>query len=236
QLDDRVAVAALPHCHWTDGSLVDLPRVAARCREAGAALVLDLTQSAGALPFSAAEVQPDFAVAAAYKWLLGPYSLGFLYVHPRHHGGRPLEHNWITREASEDFAGLVNYRDGYQPGARRFDMGERSNFGLMPMAVAALEQLLAWGVESVAETLAGVTAELARRALGLGLRVLPARLRAPHFLGLRFPGGVPPGLAENLARERVFVSVRGDSVRVSPHLHVSAEDLDRLFAVLRAVG
>ncbi len=233
RLGEGTAIVALPHCHWTDGSRVDLTRVALRCREVGAALVLDLTQSLGALPFSAAEVAPDFAVAAGYKWLLGPYSLGFLYVHPRHHGGTPLEHNWITREGSEDFAGLVTYRDGFQPGARRFDMGERSQFGLMPMAIAALEQLLAWGVEEIAETLAGVTREIARRAEVLGLSVLPAPLRAPHFLGVRFPGGVPPGLAERLAQERVYVSVRGDSVRVSPHLHATAADVDRLFAVLR---
>ncbi len=232
RIDGRTAVAALPHCHWTDGSLVDLVRVGERCRAAGAALVLDLTQSAGALPFDAAEVRPDFAVAASYKWLLGPYSLGFLYVHPRHHQGTPLEHNWIAREGSEDFTGLVHYREEFQPGARRFDVGERSHFGLMPMALTALEQLLAWGTGAVAETLAAVTGEIARRAQGLGLEVLPARLRAPHFLGLRFPGGVPAGLTERLARERVFVSVRGSSVRVAPHLHATPADVDRLFAVL----
>jgi len=60
--------------------------------------------------------------------------LGFLYVAPRHQQGRPLEHNWIVRAGSENFAGLVNYRDEMQPGARRFDVGERSNFALMPMA------------------------------------------------------------------------------------------------------
>ena len=83
-------------------------------------------------------MQPDFLVAATYKWLLGPYSLGFLYVAPTYRDGRPLEFNWIGRTGSEDFASLVDYHDAYQPGARRFDVGERSNIALMPMAVAAL--------------------------------------------------------------------------------------------------
>ncbi|MBA2344685.1 MAG: aminotransferase class V-fold PLP-dependent enzyme, partial [Rubrobacter sp.] len=79
-LDDSVAVAAIPNCHWTDGSLVDLVRVGERAREVGAALVVDGIQSIGAQPFDVAEVRPDFLVASTYKWMLGPYSLGFMWV------------------------------------------------------------------------------------------------------------------------------------------------------------
>ena len=104
----------------------------------GAALVVDGAQSVGAYPLSVADVQPDFLVVVTYKWLLGPYSLGFLYVAPQWRMGRSLESNWITHENSEDFAGLVNYRDGFQPGARRYDMGQHSNFALMPAAIASL--------------------------------------------------------------------------------------------------
>ena len=76
----------------------------------------------------------------------GPFALGYLYVAPEHRDGEPIEQNWILRAGSEDFARLVDYRDDYQPGARRFDMGQRTNFQLVPMAIAALEQLLEWGV------------------------------------------------------------------------------------------
>jgi selenocysteine lyase/cysteine desulfurase len=231
-IDERIAVAALPHCHWTDGGLVDLVAVGRRLREVGAALVVDATQSLGALPFDVAAVDPNFMVAASYKWLLGPYSLGFLYVAPRHQQGRPLEHNWIARAGSEDFAGLVNYRDAFQPGARRFDMGERSNFALMPMAIAALEQIAAWTVPAIQATLRTMTAGIAERAVSIGLGTAPAGLRAPHFLGLRFPKGVPSGLPERLAEAKVFVSVRGDALRVTPHLYNNDADIERLFRTL----
>ena len=233
-LDERVAIAALPHCHWTDGGLLDLAAVGARCRETGSALVLDLTQSLGAWPLDLAAVQPDFLACAGYKWLLGPYSLGYLYVAPRHQGGQPLEHNWIARRESEEFSRLIDYQDGYQPGARRFDMGERSNFALLPVSIAGLEQLLAWGVERIARTLAHRTAEIAARAAALGLSAAPAHLRAGHFLGLRFPGGLPEALPERLSREQVHVSLRGDSLRVTPHLYNHQQDLERLFGVLQA--
>ncbi len=50
-LNDQVEIGALPHVHWTDGALIDLKRVCRRCREVGAALVIDGTPSVGALPF-----------------------------------------------------------------------------------------------------------------------------------------------------------------------------------------
>ena len=233
-IDESTAVAALPHCHWTDGALIDLESVGARCRDVGAALVLDLTQSLGALPFDVRAVRPDFVTVACYKWLLGPYASGFLYADPARHDGKPIEYNWITRGGSEDFAGLVDYREDYQPGARRFDMGERASFHLLPMTVAALEQVLDWGVAAVAETLAVKTREIARRAAELELSSLPENRRAGHFLGLRVPGGVPPTLPETLAERGVYVSVRGDSLRVTPHLYNTDDDVDRLFDVLRA--
>ena len=232
-IDERTAVAALPHCHWTDGGRLDLVRIGARCRELGAALVLDLTQSAGALGFDAGEVRPDYVVCAGYKWLLGPYSLGFLWAAPEHRGGKPIEYNWIARAGAEDFARLVDYRDEYQPGARRFDVGERSNFILVPMLNAALDQILEWGVEAIETTLAARTADIASRAAALGLGSAPSALRAGHFLGLRFPGGgLPAGLLAALAAEQVYVSVRGASMRVTPHLYNTDEDVDRLFAAL----
>ncbi len=232
RIGDDVALAALPNNHWTDGGLVDLERVAAALREAGAALAVDVTQSLGALPLDVRRVRPDFLVAGSYKWLLGPYSLGFLYVAPKYHGGRPLEYNWITRAGSEDFAGLVDYRDDYQPGARRFDMGERSNFALMPQAMAAMRQILDWGVDNIAATLAARNAEIAARARTLGLESVSPHLRAGHFLGLRFAGGVPDGLGQRLAAENIHVSVRGASLRVTPHLYNTDSDIDRFFAVL----
>lgn len=232
RIGEDVSVAALPNNHWTDGGLIDLERVGAALREAGAALVLDVTQSLGALPLDVRRVKPDFLVCGTYKWLLGPYSLGFLYVDPKYHGGEPLEHNWIARAGSEDFTGLVNYRDDFQPGARRFDVGEVSNFALMPQASAAMRQILDWGVENIQATLTARTGDIAARARGMGIDSVFQGLRAGHFLGLRFEGGVPEGLGARLAAEKIHISVRGASMRVTPHLYNNDEDIERFFDAL----
>ena len=233
RIGEDVCIAALPNNHWTDGGLIDLERVGAALREAGAAQVLDVTQSLGALPLDVRRVGPDFLVCGAYKWLLGPYSMGFLYVDPKHHGGEPTEHNWIARAGSEDFTGLVNYRDDFQPGARRFDVGELSNFALMPQANAALRQILDWGVENIRATLTACNEAIAASARGMGIDSVSQGLRAGHFLGLRFAGGVPEGLGARLAQENIHVSVRGASMRVTPHLYNNDRDIERFLDALK---
>src|SRR5439155_12785 len=142
-----------------------------------------------------------------YKWLLGPFGVSYLYVAEEHRGGEPVEQNWIAREGSEDFARLVDYRDEYQPGARRFDVGQRTNFELVPMAIAALEQLHLWQVPRVAAALADVTGTIAARATTLGLHPLRAEQRGPHLLGVRLPDSIRSGIVAALAAADCFAAV-----------------------------
>jgi selenocysteine lyase/cysteine desulfurase len=236
-LDERVGIVSVPNVHWTDGALVDLGPIAARTHELGARLVIDGSQSVGAMPLDVGELQPDFLVSVGYKWLLGPFSLGYLYVAEEHREGEPLEQNWILRAGSEDFARLVDYRDEYQPGARRFDVGGRTKFELTPMAIAALEQIAEWEVPRIAAALAGRTSEIARRAADLGLDPVPHDQRGPHLLGVRLPEGARDGVVSALADLNCFVALRGGSLRISPHLHTNDADVERLSEGLaRALG
>ena len=229
------AVVATANNHWTDGTRVDLVKVGEKCRSVGAALVIDGAQSLGAVPFSVSEVKPDFLAAISHKWLLGPYSMGFCYVDPKWQDGTALEENWLNRAGSEDFSRLVDYQEGYQPGARRYDVGEVSNFILSPIAAAALEQILEWGVEQIAETLRSKTDAIADRANEMGLLVAEREFRSPHMIGVTKPGGFSGELPGLLAKEKVYVSVRGESVRVAPHLYNNDGEIDRLFAALKKV-
>jgi selenocysteine lyase/cysteine desulfurase len=235
-IDSETAIVALQHCHWTDGTLIDLVKIGEKCRSVQAALVIDGIQSIGAMPFPIEQIQPDFLVAASHKWLLGAYSFGFCYVAPKWQEGTPLEENWFNRAGSEDFSRLVDYRESYQSGARRYDQGEASSFILAPIAAAGIRQILEWGVENIAETLKHKTDAIAGRAQQLDLSVAPAHARAPHLIGVTKMGGFAKDLPQLLARENIYVSVRGDSVRISPHLYTTDQDIDRLFTVLEKVN
>jgi len=234
-IDGATAIVALGHVHWTDGTKFDLEAIGRRAREVGAALVVDGTQSVGALPFDVQAIQPDALVCATYKWLMGPYSMGFAYLGPRFDGGEPLEETWIGRAGSENFKELVNYRDDYQPGAMRYDVGERSNFALMPMAVAALEQVLDWQPARVQEYCAALTAELFAQVRARGYTVEAPEYRGAHLFGLRAPAGTDiAAVGERLRQRKVFVSLRGSALRVAPHVYNDTRDIDALVAALSA--
>ncbi len=230
----QTSVVALSHVHWIDGGVIDLVAVGQKARTHGAALVLDLTQSLGALPFDAAAVDADFTIVANYKWLLGPYSTGFLHVAERHHHGLPLEQCWQSRDRAENFAGLTDYHDDMSAGATRYDMGERCNFALLPAAEAALTQILSWGVENISKTAGRHTAHLADIAKDYGLHGDDEPLRAPHYLSLRLPDDAPDDLQQLLRAQNVFVSRRGDRLRITPHVWVNEADIERFGAALKS--
>jgi selenocysteine lyase/cysteine desulfurase len=233
-LDERTGIVSVPNVHWTDGSLVELEPIAARARELGCRLAIDASQSLGAMPISVERLRPDFLVSVGYKWQLGPLGLAYLYVSPEHRDGEPIEENWINRAGSEDFAGLVDYVDEYQPGARRFDVGARSSFQLVPMSIAAVELLLEWAPARIAATLARTTAAIARGAAALGLEPVPAEQRGPHMLGVRLPEAARESALAALSDAGCYASLRGKSLRIAPHLHNTPEEVERLLDALRA--
>ena len=236
-IDSATGVVALAPVHWTDGTVFDLAAIGAKAREVGAALVVDGTQSIGALPFDVQALKPDALIVASYKWLLGPYSIGVGYFGPRYLDGLPLEETWIAREGSEDFKGLVDYRDGYQPGAVRFDVGERSNFILVPMLVAALRLLHEWRPERIQAYVRSLTRELLAEVRGLGYTVEDDPYRVGHLFGIRMPEGLELDQVKRaLDAENVSVSLRGSALRVAPHLFNDGEDMAALLRALKAVS
>lgn len=236
-IDDNTAVVSVPNCHWTDGSIVDLARVAAEARAVGAALVVDASQSVGAHPLDVSVIRPDFLATVGYKWLLGPYGLGYLYVAPRwRERGIPLEQSWLTRAGAEDFRRLNDYTDSYRQGARRFDMGEFPQFVLTSMAIVALEQILAWGVDRIQETVSRLTSQAEQGAIELGATAVPEKDRVGHIVGIRPDTGTRKELLAALSAANVYVSIRGDSIRVAPHVYNDDADISRLLAVLRYDG
>jgi len=127
---------------------------------------------------------------------------------------------------------LTEYSDTYRDGARRFDMGEFPQFVLSAMAVAALEQLLAWGVDRIQATTAALTWRAERGAAESGATALPQRDRVGHLIGIRPRSGVRTSLLAALSAAKIYVSVRGDAMRVAPHVYNTEADILRLLAIL----
>ena len=227
-INSKTKVVAMGHIHWADGTLFDLVTIRKRAHEVGAKLIIDGTQSIGALPFSVKEIQPDALIAGGYKWLLGPYSIGMAYYADTFNDGQPLEYNWINRKNSEDFSQLVNYQDEYQPKADRFSVGESSNFILVPMQIRAIEQLLEWGIQNIQDYCASISSKAIQELRAKGCFIEDENYRSKHLFGVYLPDHLTMDTVKKRFRESgISVGIRGDAIRVAPHLYNTEADFEK---------
>ena len=124
----------------------------------------------------------------------------------------------------------------YLPDARRFDMGERDHFISLEMAASGIELVAGLGQAAVAGRLAHLTGLIASGLRGSGIAVPETRVRAPHVLSLSFPKGMPAGLVEKLAADKIYVAQRLGRIRLSPHIYNDEADVERFTAVLRRLA
>jgi selenocysteine lyase/cysteine desulfurase len=106
-IDSTVAVLALPHVHWCDGSLIDLPviRAAVDAMPVGLrpVLVVDGTQSIGALPFDVDVIRPLFVACSVHKWCNAPYGMSLMYLDPSYH------RSWLPLDQVRRVLSILHY-------------------------------------------------------------------------------------------------------------------------------
>lgn len=235
-IDNNTILVALGHIHWANGTLFDLKALSKRAKEVGALLVIDGTQSVGALPFDVAEIQPDALVCGGYKWLMGAYSLGYAYYGSYFDNGKPLEESWTGRHNAEDFSSLTNYETAYKPLSTRYDMGEKSNFITVPMGISALSQLLEWGIQNIQDYAQLLTREAVPLWREKGYWVEDDAWRSHHLFGIQLPKGVAmQTLQTKLAARKILLSMRGDFIRISPNVYNDSNDIEVLTEVLLSI-
>lgn len=233
-LDSDTAILAMSAVHWADGTKFDLEAIGARCRELGVMFIIDGTQSVGALPIDVQKFKTDALVTASYKWLMGPYGSGVAFYSEAFNEGIPLEESWLNRANAKNFSTLTNYTDEYMPGAARYNMGEFSSFIHLPMLDKALEQLLAWNPANVQNYCKELSQPLFTFLDDNGFGIETKQWRADHLFGFYLPERLDKNqLLENLTERKVHVSLRGDAIRVSPHVYNTKEDVQALIGCLK---
>ncbi len=232
-INTDTAVVLMSSIHWTDGTKFDLKKIGERCKEVNALFVVDGTQSVGALPIDVAAYHIDALACAGYKWLLSPYSIGFAYFSEYFNEGIPLEDTWMNKSNANDFVRLTSYVDEYKPGAARYNAGEFSNFILLPMLNAALDQIIDWQVNLIQDYCTNLIKPLVQVLKEKKFWIEDENYRASHLFGFLLPDNISSAhLMEKLREKKIFVSVRGDAIRVSAHLYNTEKDIEALADVL----
>ncbi|MCL8007519.1 aminotransferase class V-fold PLP-dependent enzyme [Gelidibacter japonicus] len=235
-IDDSTAVVAMGHIHWSSGALFDLKTIRAKTRQHGALMIIDGSQSVGALPFSIKELQPDALICAGYKWLFGPYGCGYAYYGPYFDHGEPLEENWTNRLDSHILPDLTQYQSQYKPLANRYVMGESGSFIHVKMQLEALKQVISWTPKAIQEYCKQISAKAVSELRDLGCDIEVDDYRSHHLFGLKLPETVNiKTFKKELKKNNIFVSFRGTFVRLSCHFFNTEADFDKFVSCLKSV-
>ncbi|WP_283635391.1 aminotransferase class V-fold PLP-dependent enzyme [Aquaticitalea lipolytica] len=235
-ISDKTAVVAMGNIHWSNGSLFDLKTIRQKTKTHNALLIIDGSQSVGVLPFSVKEIQPDALICAGYKWLFGPYGCAYAYYGAYFDNGVPIEENWSNRLNSENFSGLTNYESQYKPLANRYSVGESGNFIYVRMQIAALKQVIEWSPKKIQEYCKTISANAVKDLRALGCVIEDDNYRSHHLFGIKLPDDLDVNILKSvLAEQHIFVSFRGNYIRISCHLFNTSEDFKKLVACMSSV-
>jgi selenocysteine lyase/cysteine desulfurase len=197
-----------------DGAVLDVESLRRTAAEAGAITVIDTTQALGwkniELPWA------DVAVAASYKWLLGPRGVAWMSL-----SERILE--TLVPHAANPYAGEELWSSLYGLPLRLADGARRFDASPVWFSVFGAGLSLPW------------VASLDRSAVEAHTLGLANRLRTEL--------GLPPAdsaivsisttqAVDGLQRAGIRASVRAGAVRVGFHLYNSEDDVDRLLEAL----
>jgi len=232
-IDFSTSVVLISSIHWMSGVKFDLKAIGAKCKAVGAIFIVDGTQSVGAMPIDVQDCQIDALICATYKWLLGPYSLAIAYIGEKFHQGIPLEESWMNRQNARDFGKLSDYEENYSAGAARFTVGEASNFVLLPMLLASLDQILAWTPEAIQTYSKALNRPLLDFIERIGGHIEPELFLAQHLLAPQLPKIINSDrLKKELEENQIFVSARGEYLRISINVFNEQKDIDALMHVI----
>ena len=237
-LTPRTRLVSVSHVRFDDASMIDSAKLAAACHAQGALLLLDVSQSCGAVSMDVTQMGADFLVCAGYKWLLGPFGTGFFWAKHEHIGKmRPGPFYWMAVEGAENFADLAAAPMRPADAARRWDAAETANYYDLAALEGGLELVLRAGVRTVAEHNHQLIDQLFAR-LPLDRCVTASPLdrasRGPYGCFRARTPEKTRELYEKLRAENVITSLREGNIRVSPYLYNTERDIDRLIRVITA--
>lgn len=232
-VDQNTSIVLMSSIHWMSGVKFDLKAIGSKCQEVGAYLIVDGTQSVGAMPMDVKEFKIDALICATYKWLLGPYSIALAYIGEKFADGIPLEESWMNRVNARDFSSLSDYASAYEPGAGRFNVGETSNFIMMPMLKASLTQLLEWRPERIQEYAKNLNGPLRGFVQEIGGAVEEDDFLSYHLIAPKLPANIDLiKLKKSLDENQVFLSARGEYLRISVNVFNTEDDITKLIEII----
>jgi cysteine desulfurase / selenocysteine lyase len=235
-ISTKTKSVVISHVQYSTGFRQDLADLSELTRKHGLYLVVNSTQSLGAVRFDVKDFGVDFMASNGHKWILSSFGVGTIF---------------IKREYLEDVAEFhppfysqlgQKQRDVYDNSkidmsatASRFELGS-PHFSNILSLKAAIEYLSKIGITNIERRILTLTSYLVEKLQELDLDIISPLEEEKMRSGIivfKMPDALE--IVRKLEEKRIIVSARGGGIRVSPHFYNNEEDVDILIRALRAL-
>jgi len=226
-IDNQTLIVPLTHICFMNGFRSDDRAVTRLAHDQGALVMLDDYQDAGTRPVNVKELNVEFYVTGALKYLLCPSGIAFLYVRRGLiEALTPTITGWFGQQNPFAFD-TKHFNPSHT--ARRFETGSPPVPHVYAVS-AALELLRSVGFERIADHVGGLTQKFLEGARQLQIQIkTPPDSRGPLVV-LRMKDA--EAMVQKLAEHDIVVSSRMDGLRVSFHVYNSTDDVQAALSVL----
>lgn len=233
-IDEHTSVVLISAIHWMTGLKYDLAAIGAKCAAVGAYFIVDGSQAVGAMSIDVKALKIDALISAGYKWLFGPYSLAIAYIGDKFKDGVPLEESWMNRKNAGVFKNIKDYESEYTPNAGRYNVGEMSNFILMPILKAGLEQINLWQVTNIEQYTKTLIQPLLTYLKSIGSQLEAEPYFSNHLFALSLPDYLSlDQLTRNLSAHKLVLTNRAGYLRVSVNVFNDSRDIQQLIHTIQ---
>jgi len=145
-IDKNTSVVCISHVEYGNGQCFDLETLCSAAHEMGALLIVDATQSAGAIPINVKDCSIDAVISGGYKWLCGPFGAAVMYLAP--HLQDKLEPGLVGFRSNKDIWDLKAERIDYPVSAKRFEFSTMAYGNALGLA-RSIEFLAKIGTDNI---------------------------------------------------------------------------------------
>lgn len=216
----------------------DLKAVCDIAHTRGVLVYADIIQAAGAVPIDVHAIGVDFCACATYKWLMGDFGAGFLYVRKdrlpllkrSQFGYRQLK-DMQSHILPFDAAGSVPFEFTQGDKTRNFfEVGTLGN-AAVPALIFSLNYLLNTGIDKIQNYRQPLIDKLQQELTKLGYQPMtPAESTAP-IVSFAMQGAEKK-LGKKLLDAGINIQVYENRFRISPSVYNAMDDIDKLIEVL----
>jgi cysteine desulfurase/selenocysteine lyase len=221
------------HVQYSTGFKQDLETLSEICGEENLYLVVNATQSIGALNFDVGKFGVDFTVANGHKWMLSSFGIGTLYIQSKLLDDESgLNPPFFSQFGQEDREHFDNMKIRMSKNASKFELST-PHFPNIIALKAAIAYISKINILRIEERIRYLTQYLIDRLAELKIQILSPLSNIHRSAIIVFKSRSPEHLVAYLGKKRIIVSARGGGIRVSPHFYNDEGDIDNLISALK---